>query len=52
MALETLLQDLRYAARGLIRSPGAIRSGVVLLSSYLPAQRATRVAPLIALRSE
>jgi len=50
--LEQCLQDLQYGGRVVRRSPGFTCVVVLTLALGMPARRATRVDPLITLRTE
>jgi putative ABC transport system permease protein len=51
-ALRRLLFDLSPTDPGTLVVMAVLLSGVALLASYLPARRATRIDPLVALRAE
>jgi ABC-type antimicrobial peptide transport system permease subunit len=50
--MTTLLFNVRPTDPGVYAAVAFVLIGVALLASYLPARRASRIDPLIALREE
>lgn len=50
--MGTLFQDVRFATRMLLKQPGFTLSIATAVACWFPPQRATRVDPIVTLRTE